>query len=51
MTKGLKLCFMIACIVLVGKATPTNPVEVDAVTSTLTGAISKYVQDQEFILT
>ena len=46
-----KLIPLIACIVWVGKSYPTNPVEVDVVTSTLAGANSQYVPDQGFILT
>ncbi len=41
----------IASIVWVGKSTPTNPVEVDAIVSTLDGAINQHVPDQGFILT
>jgi hypothetical protein len=46
----LILTVIIASIVSVVKSTPTNGIEVDSLTSTLTGAISKYVQDQGFIL-
>jgi hypothetical protein len=35
----------------VGKTTSTNPVEIDAVKSTLAGAISQFVPNQGFILT
>jgi hypothetical protein len=36
----LILLMSIASIVWVGKSTPTNPVEVDAIVSTLDGAIN-----------
>ena len=39
-TNGLKLILLMACIFWMGKSYPTNPVEVDAVASTLAGAIS-----------
>ena len=40
-----RLIPLMACIVWVGKSYPINPVEVDAVTSTLAGAISYYVPE------
>ena len=46
-----KMIPLMACLIWVGKSYPTNPVEVDAIASTLAGAISQYVPDQGFILT
>ena len=39
-TNQFKLILLMASIVWVGKSYPTNPVEVDAVKSTLAGSIS-----------